>query len=171
MKEAVGSYWLTGIVITFIVLFTGYMCLSINTNKAYKVKNEIINIIQKNNGFDENALAQIQDYMIKVGYRTTGDCNRNEADLDRDYAGYSISGSNQDDEHAVFCIRATTTEYETSGDYKDYIKSQFPKSTYYQIKVFFAIDLPVVRHFFTFGLKGSTKKIFYPCERTECLIS
>lgn len=152
MREAVGSYWLTGIVITFIVLFTGYLCLSINMNKAYKVKNEIINIIQKNNGLSESSLEQIQDYMTKVGYRTTGTCTVDDGD------GYGVSGRSSVTNKAVFCVKEMSTEYSSDK----YTESQFPKSAYYQIKVFFAVDLPIVRQFFTFGLKGSTKKLFYP---------
>ena len=74
MKEAVGSLGLTQIVIFFLVLFTGYICISVNTNKAYNVKTEVVDIIQQHNGFDENTLAEIQEYMTKVGYRTTGRC-------------------------------------------------------------------------------------------------
>ena len=152
MREAVGSYFLTTIFIIFIVLFTGYMCLSINMNKAYKVKNEIINIIQKNNGIDEDSLRQIQDFMTKVGYRTTGTCD-NRSDL-----AFGISGTSTNSDKPVFCAKPIVTEYETSA----YTTVQFPKTVYYQVKVFFSIDLPVVRRLFTYGLKGSTKKLFYP---------
>jgi len=155
VKEAVGSYFLTSIVIVFIVLFTGYICLSINTNKAYKVKDEIINIIQKNNGLDEEALAQIQDYMSKVGYRTQGKCNKSK---NENFTGYGVSGSASTDTRAVFCVRPIETSYSTSNGTKE----QFPEATYYQIKVFFGIDLPIVRNLFTFTIKGSTKKLFYP---------
>ena len=154
MREAVGSYFLTTIFIIFVVLFTGYMCLSINMNKAYKVKNEIINIIQKNNGLDENSLVQIQDFMTRVGYRTTGNCNSPES---YEYA-FGISGSSANSNKPVFCAKQMITEYEQQA----FSKVQFPKAAYYQVKVFFAVDLPVVRNFFTFGLKGSTKKLFYP---------
>lgn len=152
MREAVGSYFLTTIFIIFVVLFTGYMCLSINMNKAYKVKNEIINIIQKNNGLDENTLSQIQDFMTKVGYRTTGKCDTKD-----DFA-FGISGNSKNSDKPVFCAKEMITEYEAQS----YTKVQFPKAAYYQVKVFFSIDLPIVRQFFTFGLKGSTKKLFYP---------
>lgn len=152
MREAVGSYFLTTIFIIFIVLFTGYMCLSINMNKAYKVKNEIINIIQKNNGLDEETLRQIQDFMTKVGYRTTGTCDS------RNDLAFGISGTSTNSNKPVFCAKQIVTEYETSA----YTTVQFPKTVYYQVKVFFSIDLPVVRQLFTYGLKGSTKKLFYP---------
>lgn len=156
MREAVGSYFLTGIVITFIVLFTGYLCLSINMNKAYKVKNEIINIIQKNNGLDNDALDQIQDYMTKVGYRTSGNCNAGEKN---EWIGYGVSGNTSTTRKSVFCVRQVLSEAQGGSDYT---KEQFPETVYYQVKVFFSVDLPIVRQMFTFGLKGSTKKLFYP---------
>ena len=162
MKEAFGSYFLTMIFILFVVLFTGYMCLSINMNKAYKVKNEIINTIQKNNGLTEDALAQIRDYMSKVGYRTTGDCGA--------WDGFGVS---QNSSKPVFCVKKMQTEYEAENEYVD---EQFPKSAYFQVRVFFGIDLPVIRSMFTFGVNGSTKKMFYPCQssyddkESECVI-
>lgn len=156
MREAVGSYFLTTIFIIFVVLFTGYMCLSINMNKAYKVKNEIINIIQKNNGLDSKSLLQIQDFMTKVGYRTTGKCDNNEE-------GYGISGTTKNSKKAVFCFREMDTLYTSPNN----TKVQFPEVAYYHVKVFFSIDLPIVRNFFTFGLKGSTKKLFYPVKMED----
>ena len=52
MREAIGGTWLFQIVIVFILLFTGYMCLSINHSKAYNVKSEILEIIERYNGID-----------------------------------------------------------------------------------------------------------------------
>ena len=158
MREAVGSYFLTTIFIIFVVLFTGYMCLSINMNKAYKVKNEIINIIQKNNGLDDNTLSQIQDYMTKVGYRTTGNCGSSGNNVrGYDYA-FGVSGTSTSSNKPVFCVSQIETSYESDT----YPTGQFPTAVYYHIKVFYAIDLPIVRQLFTFGLTGSTKKLFYP---------
>ncbi len=152
MKEAISTYWITAIFITFIVLFTGYLCLSINMNKAYKVKNEIINIIQKNNGLDDQALGQIQNYMTKVGYRTTGQCSNDSQDI-----GYGMNGTTGDSS-GLFCARPVWFGYENNL----FGETQFPDSAYYSIKVFFSIDLPVVRRFFTFQIKGSTKRLFNP---------
>lgn len=152
MREAVGSYWLTIIVITFIVLFTGYLCLSINLNKSYKVKNEIINIIQKNNGLSNDAMQQISDYLARVGYRTNGRCYDYETPI-------NSKGQVSSNRNGFYCVNEMITSYETDSEY---VKEQFPKSAYYQIRVFFSVDLPIVRNVFTFGIKGSTKKLFYP---------
>ena len=48
MKEAMGGVPLFEIVVVFILLFTGIMCLTINHSKAFAVKDEIINIIETN---------------------------------------------------------------------------------------------------------------------------
>ena len=160
MKEAVGSYFLTTIVVTFIILFTVYLCLSININKAYKVKNEIINIIQKNNGFDEEALQQIQEYLALVGYRTGVNCSAGEKTSSvNKWNGVQITGGIRDDK-GTFCIREVKS-VESGGT--EYTKAQFPENVYYQVKVFYSIDLPIVRQLFTFSIKGSTKKLYYPC--------
>ena len=151
MKEAIGSYWLTLIFITFVILFTGYLCLSINMNKAYKVKNEIINILQKNNGFSEQSLKEIQQYMAKVGYRTKGDC-----DSSKNEYGFGLSGTSSSN-RGLFCIKPNTTRYDTGSSG---IKVQFPTASYFSVKVFFSIDMPVVRRLFTFQVRGSTKKMF-----------
>ena len=52
MKEAIGGTWLFQIVIAFILLFTGFMCLTINRSKAFNVKDQIIQSIQSYNGID-----------------------------------------------------------------------------------------------------------------------
>ncbi len=153
MREAVGGLGLTQIVIFFLILFSGYLCVSINTNKAYKVKNEIITIIQKNNGFNDTTLTQIQDYMTSVGYRSTGTC-----DTDTDGDGYSASGNSTISRKALFCIKTMDVKYETVNG----TSVQFPETAYYKIKVFFSLDVPIVHDIFNFNLTGTTKKMFYP---------
>ena len=47
MKEAMGGISIFQIVIVFLLLFTGVMCMTINHSKAFGVKDEIINIIEQ----------------------------------------------------------------------------------------------------------------------------
>ena len=51
MKDAMGGTWLTGLVILFLALFACFLAYSISYTKAFRTKNEIINIIEKNEGF------------------------------------------------------------------------------------------------------------------------
>ena len=51
MREAIGGTWLFGIVILFIALFSAFLAYSVSYTKAFNTKNEIINIIERNEGF------------------------------------------------------------------------------------------------------------------------
>ena len=51
MRESIGGAWLFGIVIVFIALFSAFLTYSVSYTKAFNAKNEIINIIEENEGF------------------------------------------------------------------------------------------------------------------------
>ena len=45
MKNAISNVWLLGMVILFILLFSGYLAVSISYSKVFKIKNEVLTII------------------------------------------------------------------------------------------------------------------------------
>ena len=54
MRESIGGLWLFSIVVTFIVLFVSFLAYSISYTRAFKVKNEIINYIERAEGFTKS---------------------------------------------------------------------------------------------------------------------
>ena len=106
MREAIGGTWLFQIVIVFILLFTGFMCLSINRSKAFNVKNQIIETIESYNGIDLNkeyeeggtgAIVDIVSYIKDNSYRTVGVSPGNE------YKCFNRDGKSTNT-NPVFCI-------------------------------------------------------------------
>ena len=75
MREAIGATWIMGIVIVFIALFSGYLAFSVNYSKAFKVKDGIVDRIQKHNGPNQEAIDDIADLMNDIGYSSTGKCS------------------------------------------------------------------------------------------------
>lgn len=144
MKEAVGGLGITQIVIVFLLVFAAYISISINMNKAQKVKDEVVSIIQKNNGLNDGAKQQIRSYMATVGYRTTGDC-------EDPWVGFNESYTNK----PLFCYK------EVSLDATNNEQTQFPESAYYEVKVFFALDVPVLNNVFKFQLTGATRRLYF----------
>ena len=51
MRESIGGAWLFGIVAVFIALFTAFLAYSISYTRAFNTKNEIINIIERKEGY------------------------------------------------------------------------------------------------------------------------
>ena len=81
MRESVGSTWTFGLVITFIFLFSSFLVLTINYTKAYKVKNEVISIIEKYEGYtNENSVEIINNYLNASGYKEMGKCPISESE-------------------------------------------------------------------------------------------
>lgn len=159
MRESVGVLGITQIVIFFILLFTGYLCMSINQTKAYNVKNEIINIIQTNNGLNEEAEKKIVEYMDSVSYRSLGRCSA------EDGIGYIKDGDSFriSNDKAMLCInKRDVAPVELTGD------KTFPSTAYYKVKVFFSLDIPIIDGMFNFNLIGTTKNIYCPTENEGC---
>ena len=50
MKSSIAEVWLVGLVITFLFIFSGYITVTMNYSKAFKLKNEILTIIEKKSG-------------------------------------------------------------------------------------------------------------------------
>lgn len=156
MKESIGILSLTNIVILFILLFTGYLCISLNQTKAYNVKNEVISIIQKHNGLGTDTQQEISDYMAQVGYRSSGKC-----DTENGYKAMDQSGNISDADSGMICIKTSAINEHLNDP-----EGQMPYSVYYDIEVFFAFDFPIINQVFPFSLKGNTRMIYCPVEMT-----
>ena len=68
MKEAIGGVLSLNIILIFLVIISCYLAFSVNYTKAFRVKNEIRSIIEKNEGLTCEALEQINELMDKANY-------------------------------------------------------------------------------------------------------
>ncbi len=164
MKEAIGGVSLFNIVIVLVLIFTGYISLSINRSKAYNIKNEILNIIKNQGGVCTsdgilegdicyNFKDQITNYFQEVGYRSGGNCKTEDG-----WMGYSRTGELvSNGQNASFCVRGVKVNQ----------NSELPNALYYQVKVFYQLDLPILSSAFQFSLNGETTRIYNPNECGE----
>lgn len=143
MREAIGGNWLFQIVIIFVFIFTGYICLSINHSKAFAIKDDIILELQRNGEYSETTQKNIKSVLDKAGYRTSGTCPDGYTGYGRDARALSNGAKG-----AVFCLKKVSVSY-----------SEYPDMFYYKVRVFYQLDLPVINSFTTFMVKGDTKVI------------
>ena len=185
MKEAIGGTWLFGIVIFFIVLFATIVSVSLNWSRAYKLKDEIINEIEKHHGFTEEAMTSINKYIGDIGYKSTGSCDKvNErnsngvqvmpvhtgSDFNNMYNGsrgdnYCVGRSDvvtreersfDNDSRLSYCATVDSTSSNGST-----VRSiGHPTSSYYYVVVFFKIDMPIIGSIFGYDITGETSTIF-----------
>lgn len=163
MKEAIGGTWLFQIVIVFIMLFTGFMCLSINRSKAFSVKDQIIQTIQSyngidldSNGYDDNkidAFMDIVEYLRSTSYRNTG-----VMPTDGNYSCYSRAGVKVE-RNPVFCIEPINVKSNSCPEGAECF-GELPDMIYYRVVVFYQLDLPIFHDLFNFRVVGDTKILY-----------
>lgn len=148
MKESIGSTYLFEIVIVFVLLFTGYLCLSINYARSYQIKDSIINVIERNKGLNDVAKKQIKNYLSDVGFRTIGKCGDG-------YTAYDVDGKEMTDGKGVYCVRKIISQSGTE---------ELPERAYYQVNVFYQLDLPIFNSVFSFKTIGDSYQIHKPLD-------
>ena len=172
MKEAIGGVSIFQIAVLFLLIFTGVMCLTINHSKAFGVKDEIINILEQetiasygtvyNYEISDTSINKIVEHLNNAGYRITDKCPSGE------WVGYDRNGNIVTNKEAAFCIRATNVHDTYHSDAKDKCKNNncittsddFPSMIYYDVILFYQLDVPVLKEVMNFKMYGSTKVIF-----------
>lgn len=169
MKEAISGTWLFQLVIVFILIFTGYLALSLNYSKSFRVKNEVISIIEREEGMtsgsttEYGAIKLIANYLTRSGYGTMGKC---PTDTDNDapwYGALSIDTESETKSDSLFeQVTDANKEYyycvkKISGYYE-----KEPQISYYKVQFFFKFDLPVLGQIGNFKVTGQTIDIQYP---------
>ena len=173
MRESIGTAWILTIVITFIVLFSGYLAFSINYSKSYRVKDGIIERIHKHNGFEDctaknGTLRDIDDYLAEINYNAKGNCWKYCQELggtDNKVECAGINGTNHVTSTAKlksgsynYCVykvknKKISTDDKTSAD---------SSTAYYKVVVFFSLQIGNISLFSNFHTTGETGTLYYP---------
>lgn len=133
MRDAFGGAFSIQLMLIFLVLYVSFICVAINYARAFRVKNEIINIVEQNEGYigrNQNAIdSQINSYLSKTGYHV----NYSEV--------ASVSSCSELKGHG-YCIVRTGTNPD-----------------YYGVETYMVFTLPIVNVHFPIAVRGETRRI------------
>jgi hypothetical protein len=178
MKESISNVWLIGLVVSFILIFSCYIAITVDYSKAFKMKNEMLSILEKNKGFTNAAgsdssgkvsgrtvrsgvgsLQAINLYLYSSGYSAKGKCPVDEPGETGFWYGITdltpdsgVVQSAVDDEKYFYCI----AKYHTGRVNNAY------RSVYYKVRLFYKFELPVLQDFFSIKVEGITDEIYKP---------
>ena len=191
MKNAISNVWLLGLVVLFIFLFAGYLAVTINYTKTFKVKNEMLTMIEKQKGVVNISTPTMKNSIIKSGkqvssnigslqtmalylygsgYRTTGTCDTiTEAHMTEEWYGVKSLGVPDSGSGDVM----PDVEKVVSG-HKYYFCFSRGKnknnSVFYRIQVFYKMEFPVIGDITSFRVQGTTADIYNPtCGSAICV--
>ena len=165
MRESIAGAWLFSLVLTFMVILIGFISISINYNKAFKLKTTVVNLIEQNQGVNDRTIQLIQGYLDNNGYVngkrcrdlfkngqkymgidngvSTGVYTKGSRDLDLGPQQVCLTRRQNKDTNV---IRGETANVEY----------------YYDVYMFFSFSLPVFGNIFKFTIGGTTNAILYP---------
>ena len=153
MKDALGGALTIQMIVIFMIIVNMFLAFSVNYTKAFRAKNEIRSIIEKNEGLGCNALHQIEDFLTKNHYRI-GDpyekwCSKN---------GYKIA--NGKNNTPLFCYKIQKVDLTGAAN-----NNKAYKGAYYTVATFVNIDIPIFNKIFTgignvFMVRGETALIY-----------
>lgn len=161
MRDALGGAMIIQLIIIFLLIINAYLAFTVNYTKAFRVKNGIISIVERNEGLNEQAKQQIESLMSKSTYSVS-----------RDYINKCGSGNlkgyqPQSNKHGGFCYKVTLID-KTGGT----AGNQKYQGTEYSITTFVSLDIPVLNKIFpifaeAFAIKGETKTIYSSGNNSE----
>lgn len=166
MKDAMGGIFTLQAIVVALLIIMCLMAFAVNYSKAFRVKNEIRSIIEKNEGLTDDAQKQIRQVVANLQYFQSDTYNNlcvklNDGKTD-DGTGKGMWKlyTDPEDSRIHFCIKC---EYADSmGDTNN---EPGYRGAYYSIVTYVNIDVPIVNNIipFTSGLfkvSGETAVIY-----------
>lgn len=154
MKEAIANAGVFNLVIIFVIILLAFFIGSLSYSKAFKVKNKIIEEIEKDQGYtmgSENSTEErINDWLLNIGYRVNTGYNANSA-----VCASTVSGNGGHDGKLI----------NSTGDYQ-YCVYEFDTCTdgnsnlncgkYYRVVAYMYFDFPIISQLLRLPVTGET---------------
>lgn len=193
MKDSIANVWLLGIIITFILLFSAYIAITVDYSQTFKLKNEVLNIIEKNKGMTNNtgttgasskvggsksitvdvgALQTINLYLAGNAYTAMGPCpddgNVWYGVYDLKYTetnGFWEQVDTSKKKQYYYCFaKHKTGQANIKYNNKVSSSSTTSSSIYYKVRLFYNMEFPVLSDFFEVKVEGITNEIYRPID-------
>lgn len=149
MKEAIGNAMLFNIIIVFVVILIAFFVGSLSYSKAFKVKNKIVEEIEKEEEYNEAATLEIESWLGSggsngkgIGYRhntgslnNTGNCSSDKGTLVNKSSNY---------QYCVYEINTCKTGREGRC------------GKYYKVIAYMYFDVPIIGDLIKIPVSGET---------------
>ncbi len=146
MREGIGSVFLYNMIILFIIIVFGLISATISYYKAFKVNERILSTIEKFEGHNDLAKAEIEDYLISIGYTSlNGGIQRTDCPSSPNSSDEGTLDINEDSTH-LYCVYFHPDD---RGDKEVNKENGDNQPIYYNYSVvsYIFVNLPIVGEF------------------------
>ncbi len=134
MKESIANAFISNLVIVFIIIFIFFFAGSLTYTKAFKVKNRIVDIIEKYEKFDSVTVDEIASTLGEMGYRVN--VGNKGCPMRKEKESLTLNTNTY-----RYCVY----EYSTT------------KGTYYGVAAYMYFDFPIIGQSLELPVYGETK--------------
>lgn len=153
MKEAIANAGVYNLVIIFVIILLAFFIGSLSYSKAFKVKNKIIEEIEKDQGYttgiNDSTEDRVEEWITNIGYRVNTGNTRNTENCPK------VTGNGGEEGKLV----------NTDGDYQ-YCVYEFDTCTtgsdkakcgkYYRVIAYMYFDVPILSGLLKLPVSGET---------------
>lgn len=154
MKESIGQAFIVNLILIFFIVLSVLLFSSINYSKAFKVKNRIINIIEKYNGWGNYTQAEVEKNLSNAAYNISlpnEDCNKYKKNVD--YLVYPAPADTRLGRYYDYCVFENKGT-DINGAYNG------SNAHFYKVITFVQIDIPIINSSIKFAVRGETKLMY-----------
>lgn len=184
MKQSIASVWLLGIIIIFILIFACYISVTVSYTASFKLKNEVVNIIEKHHGINDlpegtspatatssnfhgTSYSKVQGlggfqtinlYLRGNAYTAMGQCPK---DGNTWYGVKELVYQENASSASVEKAKDNTKYYYCFSKYGTGKVSRYT-TAYYKVRLFYKFEFPVLSEFLSVKVEGMTDEIYNP---------
>ena len=144
MQEATGQTGLMNIMLAIIGIIIVLLAGSIAYSKAFRVKNKIIDIVEKYEIYNDDSRREIESTLTNIGYRVIDQKTYNSHCATDKFDGFTLDARVAPGH--LYCIYKSNNT--SDGTY------------YYKVVAFMYFDIPVVGGFIEIPVTGETKTFY-----------
>lgn len=183
MKDSIADVWLLGLIVVFILMFASYIAITVSYTASFKLKNEVLNIIERHKGMTDKvaecnvkstigggtvcanmgAYQTVNLYLLGNAYTAKGNCP-NDGDhwygvkeLEYETMASSFEEAKESEKY-YYCF----AYYDTGRLKNSNATNSKLSSVYYKVRLFYKFEFPVLTEFLSVRVDGMTDEIYNP---------
>ena len=148
MSQSIGNALLFNIIITIVIILVAFFVGSLSYTKAFKVKNRIIEEIEKNQTFNSAVEKEVNEWLASgengkgIGYRKNTRSLNNSANCSSNKGG-TLVNKTSDYQYCVYEINTCTANKSICGKY-------------YRVTTYMYFDVPIIDELIKIPVNGET---------------
>lgn len=150
MKEAIANAGIFNLIIIFVIVLLSLFIGSLGYSKAFKVKNKIVDEIEKYEGYKVGTTEPaIEDWLGQIGYRMNTGFTYNECPAET-FSGQTgeVVNRNSDYQYCVYKFNVCSSKV---GD------TCIKRNIHYRVVAYMYFDVPIINNLIKIPVKGETK--------------